>query len=134
MEHDSSSEGQRLRRQVKLALEHREASMMYAMRSMMIEFMRNTCQSEPGGAEGTVAGRESPAEVGTTAVGENPRGAAPAAEVRETSAAVEAGIGRSEFGSAEGSAAVGGSPQGAVPTAYETLLQEMTRYCVIIFE
>ena len=35
MEHDSSSEVEKLRREFKLALEHMQASMMYAMRSMM---------------------------------------------------------------------------------------------------
>ena len=115
VEPDSSSEVQRLRREFKLALEYRQASMMYAMRSMMTEFIRNTGRSEPGGAKGSVAVGESPAEVGTTAVGERSRGAVLIGEVRDT--AVEPGIDRSEFGSAEGSATVGESPQGTVPTA-----------------
>ena len=45
----------------------------------MTEFMKNNGRSEPGGAEGSVAVGESPAEVGTTAVG-----AVPTAEARET--------------------------------------------------
>ena len=119
MEHDPSSEVQKLRREFKLALEHRWASMVYAMRSMMAEFMRSNGRSEPGGAEGSVAEGESPAKVGTTAVGGNPRAQVPTAEVQETATAVEAGISRSESGSAKGSAAVGESPQGAAPTAVQ---------------
>ena len=116
VEHDSSGEVPKLQREVKPALEQRQASMMNAMRSMISEFMRDNGRSEPGGAGGSAAVREAPAEEGTTAVGESPRGTVPTAEVRETTAAVETGIGRSESGSIEGSAAVGESSRGAVPT------------------
>ena len=91
---------------------------MYAMTSMTTEFFRNNGTSEPGGAEGSVAVRESPAEVGIPAVAEEiPRGAVPTAGVTKTTAAVEAAIGRSESGSAEGNAAVGESSQRAIPNA-----------------
>ena len=83
----------------------------------MTESMMNNGRSEPGGSEGSVAGRESPAEVRATAVGKKTRGAVPTAEVRETTAVVEAGFSRSESGSAEGSAAVGERLKRAVPTA-----------------
>ena len=97
VEHHSSSHVQKLRRELKLALEHGQASMMYTMKSMTAELMRDNGLSAPGGAGGSVAVKESPAEVGTTAVEESPREAVPTAEVRETTAtAVEAGIGRSE--------------------------------------
>ena len=39
VEHDSWSEVQKLRCEVKLALEHRQASMVYAMTSMMADFI-----------------------------------------------------------------------------------------------
>ena len=58
--------------------------------------MRNNGRSEPGSAEGSVAVKGSPADVGATAVGESPRGAVPTAEVRETDAVVEADIDWSE--------------------------------------
>ena len=132
VQHDSSSEVEKLRRELKLALEHRKAWTMYDMKSMTSEFMRGNGRSEPGSAGDSVALGESPAEVGTIAVGESPRGTIPTAEVRETTAAVGAGIGRSASGSVEGSAAVGESPQGVAPTVYETLQEATIRGCVTV--
>ena len=83
----------------------------------MIDAMTDNVRSEPLATGGSVAVGENPEEVRTTVVGENPRGAIPTAEARETAASVESGIDRSESGSAEGSSAVGESPRGAVPTA-----------------
>ena len=71
MEHDSPGEVQDLRREVKLAIEHGQASWMNAMRDMMVEFTRNNGRSEYGRAESSAA------------VGQMPRGIVPAA-VRET--------------------------------------------------
>ena len=107
VEHDSSSKVQKLRHEIKLALEHGQVSTMCAMRSMMTEFTRNNSRSDPVGAKGSVAKGEITAEVGETAVGEGPRGAPATDVVRDTAAGVEAGITRSESGSAEGSAMVG---------------------------
>ena len=55
LEHNPSSEVQKLRRGFKLALEHRQASVIYAVRSRITEFMRNNGRSGPGGAEGSFA-------------------------------------------------------------------------------
>ena len=73
-EHNSPGEVQDMRHKVKLAIEHSQASTMNVMRDMMAEFTRNNGRSESGSAEGSAA------------VGQIPRGIAPAA-VRETPAA-----------------------------------------------
>ena len=74
---DSPGEVQELRREVKLALEHSQASTMNAVRDMMAEFTRNNDRSESGSAEGSAG------------VGQIPRGTVPTA-VRETPAAAGA--------------------------------------------
>ena len=58
--------------------------MMYAMRSMIAEFMRDKDRSESGGAGGSAPVEEIPAEAGTTPR-ESPEGAVPTA-VRGTAA------------------------------------------------
>ena len=75
VEHDSPGEVQDLRREVKLTIEHSQASMMNAMRDVMAELTRNNGRSESCSAEGSAS------------VGQIPRGIVPAA-VRKTPAAV----------------------------------------------
>ena len=53
-----------------------------AMRSMLVEVMRDNGQSESVSAEGSAAVGESPEGVGPTAIGRSPAGAGPTA-VRE---------------------------------------------------
>ena len=48
VENDSSREIQELRCEVKLAMEQRKASMVYTMRSMMADFIRDSGISEQG--------------------------------------------------------------------------------------
>ena len=64
----SWSEGQDLRLNVMLGLEQRQGLEIYAMRSMQADFMGGNDPSVSGGAGGSAAGGEKPAEAITTAV------------------------------------------------------------------
>lgn len=61
----------------------RQAFLLDAMRSMLVEVKRDNGRSESGSAEGSAAVGEIPQGAGPTSVGQSPAGAGPTA-VRET--------------------------------------------------
>ena len=82
-ERETSGEVQEVRREVQQMIGDSKAFLLDDMSSMLVEFKRDNGWSEYGGAEGSVAEGENPAEPGPTDVGQSPAGAGPTA-VRET--------------------------------------------------
>ena len=85
-----------LRRELKLAIEHSQASMMNATRDMIAEFTRDNGRSESGSAEGSAT------------IGQIPRGIVPTAVTGTPAAAV--GMARDIGAVAETTLREGASP------------------------
>ena len=78
-----TSEVEKLRIVVQQMIGESQAFLLDAIKSMLVEFKRDTGRSESGGAEGSAAVGKSPEGAGPTAVGQSPAEAGPAT-VRET--------------------------------------------------